>query len=242
MSKLDIIITMGGVGKRFRDLGYDCPKYMINAKDRTLFEWSMYSLEGYRNAVDKYIFIAKKDTDHDVMKFISDKCDEMNIKNRKIMVIDYLTDGQATTAMLAKEYVNNNNGFLVYNIDTYVEPHELKYEDIKGDGFIPCFNAEGDHWSFVKVGMNGKAECVKEKFRISDNCSIGLYYFRNFSLFQDAYKNYYDEHKSEIGEKYIAPLYNYLIETGKDVYIKHLSDSSVHVLGTPEEMNKFINE
>ena len=41
---MDIIITMAGLGSRFRKVGYNCPKYMIEAKGKTLFDWSMDSL------------------------------------------------------------------------------------------------------------------------------------------------------------------------------------------------------
>ena len=41
-----------------------------------------------------------------------------------------MTDGQATTCMLAIPYCNLNDAIVVYNIDTYVEPGEMKYEDI----------------------------------------------------------------------------------------------------------------
>ena len=47
-NKIDIVITMGGLGSRFRKMGYTVPKYMIEAKEKTLFEWSLISLEGYK--------------------------------------------------------------------------------------------------------------------------------------------------------------------------------------------------
>ena len=47
MKKMTVIITMAGLGSRFYKAGYDCPKYMIEARGKTLFEWSMDSLSGY---------------------------------------------------------------------------------------------------------------------------------------------------------------------------------------------------
>lgn len=41
---MTIIITMAGLGSRFKKAGYNCPKYMIEAKGKTLFDWSMDSL------------------------------------------------------------------------------------------------------------------------------------------------------------------------------------------------------
>ena len=44
----------------------------------------------------------------------------------------------------------------------------------------------------------------------------------------------------EKGEKYVAPLYNYLISKGGDVRISIVDYDRVHVLGTPEELNYFL--
>jgi hypothetical protein len=109
-----------------------------------------------------------------------------------------------------------------------------------GDGFIPCFKAEGDHWSFVKLDEDGKAVEVREKQRISDNCTIGLYYFRTAALYKEIYDEYYsDDSNMEKNEKYIAPLYNYMISKGMEVRISDIPVETVHVLGTPDEVEVF---
>ena len=99
--KIDIVITMGGLGSRFREAGYTVPKYMIEAKGKTLFEWSLISLEGYKRDADKYVFIAMKDETVDVEGFILKQCEALGIRNYKVILLDYLTDGQSTTAMVA---------------------------------------------------------------------------------------------------------------------------------------------
>jgi len=63
MRDLTIIITMAGMGSRFRKAGYTVPKFMIEAKGRTLFEWSMDSLADYNPHVGKYVFIVQRQDD-----------------------------------------------------------------------------------------------------------------------------------------------------------------------------------
>ena len=46
----------------------------------------------------------------------------------------------------------------------------------------------------------------------------------------------------EKNEKYIAPLYNYMIEKGMSVTISIVGANKVHVLGTPEELNVFLQK
>ena len=238
---MKVIIFLSGLGSIIRKAGYNCPKYMIEAKGKTLFEWSMDSLIGYNEHVSKYIFVARKEDQTE--EFIKEKMRKYGITDVTVIGIDYLTDGQATTCMLAIPYCNEKEPIMVYNIDTYVEPNEMKYEDISGDGHIPCFHADGDHWSFARLDKNGKVTEVREKVRISDNCTLGAYYFSSARLYKDLYEEYYkDDSKMEKNEKYIAPLYNFMIEKGMPVTISVVDEKKVHVLGTPGELQVFLNE
>lgn len=243
---MEIVITMAGLGSRFRKAGYDVPKYMIEAKGRTLFEWSMESLKGYGNNNTYYFIVRKED---DSSEFIKDACERIGIDKYKLIELDRETDGQATTALLAGEFWNESSELLIYNIDTYVEAYSMNYEELSGDGFIPCFKAEGDHWSFVKLDENGNAIEVREKQRISEYCTLGAYYFRSCKLFATLYREYYEQRLGNVSreeaaraERYVAPLYNYLISKGGIVRISDVDAGKVHVLGTPEELQVFLNE
>lgn len=236
---MNIVITMAGIGSRFRKAGFDCPKYMIAPKGKTLFEWSMDSLLDYNSHVRRYCFMVRKEDA--ASAFIKDKASAYGIKDIDIIELDYLTDGQATTALFGVKTLPVNEPVMIYNIDTYIEPYSLKYTDISGDGYIPCFKAEGDHWSFVCVDEGGKVAEVREKDRISDNCSIGAYYFSSAELYRRTYEEFYvrDGLKTK-NEKYIAPMYNYMIDKGYEVTMNLLPAEKVHVLGTPEELQGFI--
>lgn len=239
---MNIIITMAGMGSRFKKAGYNVPKYMIEVKGKKMFEWSMLSLNDFNKQDNvKYIFIVRKEDNS--KEFITNEAIKMGISDFNILELDYLTDGQATTALLAEKYWNENEEMIVYNIDTYVEADTMKYSDIQGDGFIPCFKAQGNHWSFVSLDEDGNAIEVREKERISDNCTIGLYYFKSCKLYKKIYNEYYKDNKHlEKNEKYIAPLYNYMIKKGMKVRISDLTTEKVHVLGTPEEVEIFKNQ
>ena len=238
---MEIVITMAGIGSRFKKAGYTVPKYMIDACGKTLFEWSMESLSGFYDEENTYYFIVRKDDA--ASAFITEKCSSLGIGSFQLIELDEQTDGQATTAMLAAKGWKQDAELLIYNIDTYVEAPEMRREQIAGDGFIPCFHAEGEHWSFVKLDEEGKAVEVREKQRISDNCTLGAYYFRSCALYEQLYNEYYSRQEHlEKGEKYVAPLYNYLIEKGGEVRISIVNEKKVHVLGTPEELQVFVNE
>lgn len=236
-----MIITMAGLGSRFRKAGYDRPKYMIEAKGKTLFEWSMDSLLGYNAQVSKYVFVVRKEDG--AGDFIREQCAGYGIEDVDLIELEEMTDGQATTCMKAIPCCDPEESIMVYNIDTYIEPYELKYEEISGEGHIPCFHASGDHWSFARLDEAGRVVEVREKERISDNCTLGAYYFSSAGLYAGLYEEYYkDPDNVERNEKYIAPLYNLMVKKGLPVTISVVDPDKVHVLGTPEELEIFLHE
>lgn len=231
---MNVIVTMAGEGARFKKKGICTPKHMILVKDKTLFEWALISLANFFD--NKFLFVIRKS--HNTRGFVREKCSTSGIKEIKIKEIDYLTKGQATTAMEAEELITAlDEEIIIYNIDTYVEAEELKPEHIRGDGWVPVFKTEGDQWSFVKFESDGRVTEVTEKNRISQYGSIGLYYFKSFSLFKNAYNEYYKKVNSN--EEYIAPIYNILIQENKEIYAFVLNKNRIHVLGTPEEVKIF---
>ena len=230
---MNIVITMAGLGLRFREAGYTVPKYQIEVRGKTLFEWSMSSLENFFG--EPFIFIVRKADN--ATDFIKKSCAKLSIDG-KIIELEKLTSGQAETAMFAENFWLEDEPLLIYNIDTYVEPGQLKAEVIRGEGFIPRFEAAGTHWSFVKLDGGGKAIEVREKQRISNHCSIGAYYFKSAKLYADLYKNFYVNDSGRV-EQYIAPIYNLLIKRGAAVYIQDIPSEFVHVLGTPAEVKIF---
>jgi dTDP-glucose pyrophosphorylase len=234
------MITMAGLGKRFRDAGYDCPKYCINAHGRTLFSWSLLSLSSFIHAGAKFTFVVRKEDD--AAAFIRHECSGLNIATPDIVEIDHLTDGQATTAIIGGESLRRPElPFLVYNIDTFVHPDALPANSVRGDGWVPCFPGKGDGWSFAASTADGRITDLREKVRISPHATVGLYWFSSFDLYRDIYKTYYtDDSRMEKGEKYIAPMYRQMIQTGRQVYLHEVDFEAVIPLGTPAEVNAFL--
>ena len=173
--------------------------------------------------------------------FIIAECARLGIIDPAVVELDAPTDGQATTALLAALVVADRTApLLIYNIDTFVHPSALPAEAVRGDGWIPCFKAPGEHWSFARVDGGGRVDLVREKLRISDDATIGLYGFSSFDLYEQAYLRYYSvaEHV-EKGERYVAPLYNELIARGLPVYTHDVPLGAVVPLGVPADVEAF---
>jgi dTDP-glucose pyrophosphorylase len=236
-----IVVTMAGDSGRFFREGYTKPKYEISVKNKSLFAWSVESLSAFYNSNCHLIFIGRKD--FSPQKFIEKECKTLGIKNFEVLLLDSITNGQATTALAAEPALSSKDARLfIYNIDTHVTPNVLTPDMQKTNGWIPCFHAEGDSWSFVRADENNRVIEVREKKRISSLATIGLYGFSSFSIFAEAYRNFYsDKSKLEKGECYVAPLYNYLISQNHSVSYSLVVRENVIVLGTPDQVNRFIS-
>lgn len=158
---LNIIITMAGEGSRFKKAGYTQPKFMIPAKGRTLFEWSVISLSDFIGQDTAWHFVIRESDE--TRDFIEEQCEKQGIGYFTVTAVDRLTSGQAETAYLVTETLPSEDEVLIYNIDTYINPDYVKRSAIKGDGCLYTFKAPGEHWSFARTDQKGRVVEVTEK-------------------------------------------------------------------------------
>lgn len=220
---------MAGMGSRFRTAGYQEEKYAIQFRGHSLLEWSLASLANFR---DFELILITREFDG-IREYASECAGSIGFPKHQIIVLEEMTKGQAETAALAAPAFNEDDSILIFNTDTYIDPAYLKPEDIRGEGWVPTFSAPGDKWSFAEADESGRVNRMTEKVRISNHCSVGLYYFSSFHRFYELARE-----ASFEKELYVAPLYNPWIAMGHTTYIHELPDNAVTVLGTPEDLEE----
>lgn len=233
-------ITMAGLGSRFTKAGFDRPKYEIDALGIPLFDWSMFSLEAFRAAGWRFRFAVREGLG--APDYVAARAKVLGLGEIGVLCLDDVTDGQATTALLLAKTAPAEEPFAIYNIDTFVSPGAMRPPSpSECAGWIPCFPAPGDGWSFARTDADGNVTELREKLRISDNATVGLYWFDSAARYIDAYSKYYGvAGREERGERYVAPLYNQLILEAARVRISQLALDDVGMLGTPEQVASFI--
>lgn len=244
---MKLIITAAGLGSRFFNEGFKLPKYLIKANGKTLLEHSLSTLEDFYSY--EFIFIFRNiDSIDDIKKIISNCKNKRNesLKNYQIINLENPTKGQADTVLNAEKFFEKDDDVLIYNIDTFVK-NSIDYINKKDistfvDGIIYTTKAPGEHWSFAKTMNNSdKVIEVSEKLRISENASIGLYYFKSFYDFYRIVKSKNLDIIKEYKELYVMPIYKYLIEENKNIIIKDIPFDNFVPLGTPKEVFDFDN-
>lgn len=233
---MNIIITMAGNSKRFKDAGFQNPKYELIVKEKPMFQWALSSLKDFFEK-ENFIFVSKKGSE----RYIKAQCELLGIINFQVIEIDNFTRGQASTALIATETLPKLSPIMIYNIDTYINGG-LRFEiPKKCDGWIPVFSAQGYQWSFVKMDKDNIVTKIAEKERISEWGTIGLYFFSSAQLFKQCFDATYAAPNMQ-GETYIAPIYQHIIDTGGYIMAEVINSSKVIPLGTPLEVMQFDNQ
>jgi dTDP-glucose pyrophosphorylase len=162
--------------------------------------------------------------------------------NCKIVEVDGITEGAACTALLSKEFINNDSPLFFANSDQFVEwdSNEFMYKmnETDADGGIVTFKATHPKWSFVKIDETGYVTEVAEKNPISDNATVGFYYWKHGSDFVKYAEQMIEKNVRVNNEFYVCPVFNQAVEDNKKIRVYEVKN--MWGLGTPEDLNFYI--
>jgi|TARA_B110000305_G_C19416023_1_gene628044 capsule biosynthesis phosphatase len=223
---MNIIIPLGGNGKRFSDNGYTRPKPLIKVLGKEIIFWLLDSLKlqdsdnvyiPYNEYLDGFQFDEVVNSSYPNVKLTSlpptngpsetiKLCiNHFNIKG-KIVLLD--GDTWYGEDVLSKIRQNNNN------LTTYFKSTTLE----------PLF-------SYIKLN-NNKIVDIKEKVKISDNANSGCYVFKSSEQVLE-----YIDRIEKNSEKFTSDIIKEMLKDGI-----HFSSDEVkdfHVLGTPQQIIEF---
>jgi HAD superfamily hydrolase (TIGR01509 family) len=233
--KLNVLIPMAGAGSRFEQAGYTFPKPLIEVKGKPMIQVVVENL----NLDANYIYVVQKSHRE---KYNLDTLLNLITPGCKIVETDGLTEGAACTALLAKEYIDNDNPLFFANSDQFVEwdSNEFMYkmQETDADGGIVTFTATHPKWSFAKVDDRGLVTEVAEKNPISDIATVGYYYWKNGSDFVKYAEQMIDKNIRVNNEFYVCPVFNQAI--GDNKQIRTFNTAGMWGLGTPEDLNYYL--
>lgn len=234
--KLNVLIPMAGAGSRFQQAGYSFPKPLIPVNGKPMIQVVVENLGVEAN----FIYVVQKD--HRERFNLDVMLDLITPGNCTVIEVDHITEGAACTALLAKDHIDNDNPLFFANSDQFVEWRPLdflyKMQEQQCDGGIVTFKDTHPKWSFAKVNPeNNKVTEVAEKNPVSDNATVGYYFWKHGSDFVK-YAERMIERDIRVNEEfYVAPVYNQAIEDDKVVRI--FEADKMWGLGTPEDLDYF---
>jgi HAD superfamily hydrolase (TIGR01509 family) len=233
--ELNVLIPMAGAGSRFEKAGYTFPKPLIDVRNKPMIQVVVENL----NIKANYIYIVQKSHRK---KYNLDTLLNLITPNCKIIEVDGVTEGAACTALLAKEYIDNDKPLFFANSDQFVEwdSNEFMYKmnETNADGGIVSFKATHPKWSFAKINEQGLVTEVAEKNPISDIATVGYYYWKQGSDFVKYAEQMIDKDIRINGEFYVCPVFNQAIADKKE--IRTFNVEKMWGLGTPEDLRYYL--
>jgi HAD superfamily hydrolase (TIGR01509 family) len=235
--KLNVLIPMAGAGSRFAAAGYTFPKPLIDVNGKPMIQLVVENL----GLVANYHFVVQKEHRE---KYNLDAMLGLIAPGCQVIEVDGITEGAACTALMAREFIDNDNPLFFANSDQYVEWNVMEFmyamNEKDADGGIVTFEATHPKWSFAKTDDSGKVIEVAEKNPISNQATVGYYYWKKGSDFCKYADQMIDRNVRVNNEFYVCPVFNQAIEDGK--IIRTHTASAMWGLGTPEDLEYFIKE
>ena len=232
---------MAGEGRRFKDAGFNVPKPLIKVDGVPMVIKALRSLP----KASKNILIVRKD--HlNIVEF--KQLLDSHFENIIIIEIDYLTEGQASTCLLAESYISENSILNIGACDIGFKYDFDKYKKILNefDSFIWTYNNNQnvlnypEMYGWVKLkDKSNEIDYVSCKKPISnklldDQVVSGTFTFKDSNLFFDGIKEMIKKNIKVNGEFYLDNVFNYL---------KHKSSvfkvDEYYSWGTPQELKNY---
>lgn len=241
---------MAGEGSRFKAAGYTFPKPLIEVcGKKPMIQVVIESLKLPSDIFAEYIFLVR---DEHLEKYHLREFLNRLTPGCSIIPVMGLTEGAACTTLLAKDLINNEEKLLIANSDQYFtydrEIFDIVEKHSSIDGAIFTFKSNHPKWSYAKTvpdTVGGRAWCcdidrvteVAEKNPISDNATVGVYYWKKGSDYVKYAEQMIVKNIRTNNEFYVCPVFNEAIADG--LIFDTIEAEEMWGLGTPEDLRYF---
>lgn len=236
---MNIVIPLGGLGKRFSDFGYKLPKPLIKLFFKPIIFWLLDNLK-VTNKDNVYIICNKM-----LKKYRFDSEIKKKYPNYEIIYLDGDTRGAAETVYLGTKNIDNNRPTILLDGDTFYRIDLLSiYRMTKNKNMIVCFKQSDDRpiYSYVGFDENQIVNKIAEKNRITEFANTGAYAFSSLNMLKRYCKKIIDSDLKFGGEFYMSRVISEMINDKKSFGAQIINESDFDVVGTPFQYKLFQNK
>lgn len=241
VQSVNIVIPAAGGGKSFISAGYTFPKPLIDIKGKPMIQLVIENLRPRLN--HKFIIICQKD--HFDQYSLNQVFHNSTKGNFECIQLFAPTQGATCSVLTAIDFINNDNDLIIANADQIIDVNVDKFIKFarasKADGVIMTFNSLHPRWSYARGGRRNSVLEVAEKKVISDNATVGIYYYRKGSDFVKYALSMISKNIRFNGDFYVCPVFNEFILEGKKIITWEIKQEQMHSLGTPEDLNMYLS-
>lgn len=240
---MNIIITAAGDSHRFKKKGFNKPKYLIKLGSTKIIDYviNMFDYQDTFHIIFQISHYKKYKEEIDLIK--------KNYKNINFYFVKSHNLGPVYSISLVDNLKKINGPILISYCDFFVEWDYKKFKkEIYGfDGAISTF--KGFHassfnknlFAYLKVNKRNEVLEIREKKTFTKNkfnepASTGIYYFKNFSIYNKYSKKLIKSNKKVSNEFYVSLVFNEMIND--NLKVLNTEVDKFICLGTPEDYLK----
>jgi len=232
---MNIVVPMAGLGSRLPISIYGTIKPLIPINGTPMIRLVVDSLK----LDGRYIFVYRRD---EFSAELEKVLGAMEIA-AEFVIVEELTKGPAETCLAARDLINNDSELVIANADQIMwwnSDQFLSSARSEGlDGVIVTYSSISERNSFARMSQNGLVTEVREKEVISEIALAGIHYWRKGKEFVRSAEKMISEARYELGEFYVGPTYNLMIESGAKIGIHHIPEYQHNPVGVPEDLEKY---
>jgi dTDP-glucose pyrophosphorylase len=240
---MNILIPLGGLGERFKKEGYNDPKPLIKVLNKEILFHVLDNLDIKQD--DKVFIIYNKDLDnYNFNNIIKNKYQQQI----NLIKLSHNTKGAAETVFVGineiiKNYQYNQKTILIDGDTFYLDNILEKYRNIQENAVFYTKNYDTNPvFSYIKLDNFSNIIEIKEKNKISDNANTGAYAFNNINNLL-YYSKYVTENNIMFNnECYTSCIINEMIKKNEPFKGIQLNEENVIVLGTPKQVNEYLEK
>ncbi len=244
--KIQLVIPMSGIGKRFKDAGYTTPKPIIKVRGKEIINHVVNMFK----KIERVIFICNEEHLNDenlnlrkILKNLHAKTTIISIKPHKKGPIHAVLEAESIYDPLMPTIVNYCDFNSLFNFPNFL--NHLKKD--KPDGCVFTYTGFHPHmlkntnYAYVKKNKNSVID-IQEKKPFTKNpmreeVSSGTYYFKTAKLMLKYFKKTILLDLKVNGEFYVSMAYKPMIEDG--LKIKTFLIDYFMQWGTPSDLEDF---
>ena len=236
---LNILIPLGSASQFFENSVYVYPKPLIEISGKPMIQHVAENLQQI-SAQKRFIFVVREE---DCVRFHLDSTLRLLVKDQiEVIRIQRETKGAACSALLATEFISNDQPLLICNGDQIFDLDlNESLKSIRGDQVdAACLSFRSVHprWSYVRL-ESGEIVEAAEKHPLSENAIAGFYYFAKGIDFVDAAKRMILKDAQVNGAFYIAPVLNELVLKGKRMRAYEIDGAKYHTFYSPQKIQEY---
>lgn len=215
------LIPMAGAGSRFSMVGYTTPKPLLPVLGLPMVVTAAKNLPGED---ENMIFVLR---DFHISDYGIDAVLREHFPGCKLVVTNKLTEGQASTCLLAKDLINNEHELFIGASDNGMILNEPYFNELKKTADALVFTFKNNPTVLPNPKAYGWVLCEEDDVTITEakvkydmpdplnhHAYVGAFWFRTGKLFVDAAERMISQNRRVNGEFYVDECINDLVQTG----------------------------